>query len=121
MFWKTTFMCLAEEMDQANIELRHTIQSIWPLEAKNMINLLVPPSDQLNCGKLTVGKIYGGLLILESWRSTRFGQLEPTGLPVRYLFTLSIIQTQIKITKQLIRYIIYSKLYYYNSHYLFSV
>ncbi|XP_031338416.1 voltage-dependent calcium channel type A subunit alpha-1 isoform X28 [Photinus pyralis] len=71
----------AEEMDQADDELRETIKSIWPIQAKSMIDLLVPPSDQLNNGKLTVGKIYGALLILESWRSTRFGQMEPTGPP----------------------------------------
>lgn len=72
-------------MDQADEELRETIRTIWPLQAKNLIHLLVPPSDQLNTGKLTVGKIYAGLLILESWRSTRFGQVEPTGLPVSVL------------------------------------
>ncbi|CAL4074002.1 unnamed protein product, partial [Meganyctiphanes norvegica] len=32
--------------------------------------------------KLTVGKIYGGLLILENWRTTRFGQIQPSGLQV---------------------------------------
>ena len=31
---------------------------------------------ELNTGKLTVGKIYGGLLILENWKTTRFGQIE---------------------------------------------
>ncbi|KAK9704038.1 Voltage-dependent L-type calcium channel, IQ-associated [Popillia japonica] len=71
----------AEEMDQADSELRETIKSIWPLQAKNMVDLLVPPNDQLNTGKLTVGKIYAGLLILESWRTTKFGQMEPTGVP----------------------------------------
>lgn len=69
-------------MDQADDELRETIKNIWPLQAKNMVNILVPPTSDLNQLKLTVGKIYGGLLILESWRSTRFGQLEPTGIPV---------------------------------------
>ncbi|CAH1959849.1 unnamed protein product [Acanthoscelides obtectus] len=72
----------ADEMDQADEELRETIKIIWPLQAKNMVDLLVPPGGQLNTGKLTVGKIYAGLLILESWRSTRFGQIEPTGAPV---------------------------------------
>lgn len=72
----------AEEMDQADAELKETIKNIWPLQAKNMVDLLVPPNDQLNAGKLTVGKIYGGLLILESWRCTRFGQVEAPGLPV---------------------------------------
>lgn len=73
----------ADEMDQADMELKETIKTIWPLQAKNMVDLLVPPSDQLSKNKMSVGKIYAGLLILESWRSTRFGQEEPTGLPVR--------------------------------------
>lgn len=69
-------------MDQADDELKETIKNIWPLQAKNIVDLLVPRPDQLNNSKLTVGKIYAGLLILESWRSTRFGQVEPTGMPV---------------------------------------
>lgn len=76
-------------MDIADDELRHTIMNIWPLEAKNMVDLLVPPKDQLNNGKLTVGKIYAGLLILESWRSTRFGQVEPTGASVSTIIPFS--------------------------------
>ncbi|XP_049532517.1 voltage-dependent calcium channel type A subunit alpha-1 isoform X1 [Anopheles darlingi] len=69
-------MRTAEEMDQADMELRHTISHIWPLQAKKMLDLLVPLSEELNAGKLTVGKIYAGLLILESWRNTKFGQVE---------------------------------------------
>ncbi|XP_037900824.1 voltage-dependent calcium channel type A subunit alpha-1 isoform X4 [Glossina fuscipes] len=70
----------AEEMDQADSELRETITNIWPLQAKKMLDLLVPPNDQLNKGKLTVGKIYAGFLIFESWRNTRFGQID-SGMP----------------------------------------
>ncbi|XP_050067947.1 voltage-dependent calcium channel type A subunit alpha-1-like isoform X14 [Anopheles maculipalpis] len=69
-------MRTAEEMDQADMELRHTISHIWPLQAKKMLDLLVPLNEELNAGKLTVGKIYAGLLILESWRNTKFGQVE---------------------------------------------
>ncbi|XP_040156987.1 voltage-dependent calcium channel type A subunit alpha-1 isoform X19 [Anopheles arabiensis] len=69
-------MRTAEEMDQADAELRHTISHIWPLQAKKMLDLLVPLNEELNAGKLTVGKIYAGLLILESWRNTKFGQVE---------------------------------------------
>ncbi|XP_063831094.1 voltage-dependent calcium channel type A subunit alpha-1 isoform X1 [Ostrinia nubilalis] len=76
----------AEEMDQADAELRETITQIWPLQAKKMLDLLVPRNDVLNAGKLTVGKIYAGLLILESWRSTRFGQTAPQGVPKASLF-----------------------------------
>lgn len=72
-------------MDQADEELRETITHIWPLQAKKMLDLLVPRKDVLNVGKLTVGKIYAGLLILESWRSTRFGKNKPEGVPVSHL------------------------------------
>lgn len=72
---------IAEEMDQADQELRETITHIWPLQAKKLLDLLVPRNNVLNSGKLTVGKIYAGLLILESWRNTKFGQLE-TDAPV---------------------------------------
>lgn len=82
-------------MDQADEELKETIKIIWPLQAKNLIDLLVPRPDELNTGKLTIGKIYASFLILESWRSTRFGQIEPAGIPV------SSLQTYIYITKML--------------------
>lgn len=81
-------MNLAQEMDQADDELRETIKTIWPLQAKNMIDLLIPRNEELNTGKMTIGKIYGGLLILESWRSTRFGQIEPAGIPVSVIFLM---------------------------------
>lgn len=62
-------------MNQADEELRETISQIWPLQANKMIDLLVPPIQQLNKDNLTVGKIYGGLLILETWRNTKFIEL----------------------------------------------
>ncbi|XP_060810711.1 voltage-dependent calcium channel type A subunit alpha-1 [Amyelois transitella] len=76
----------AEEMDQADEELRETITHIWPLQSKKMLDLLVPRNDVLNAGKLTVGKIYAALLILESWRSTKFGKNEPQGVQKASLF-----------------------------------
>ncbi|KAJ6647412.1 Voltage-dependent calcium channel type A subunit alpha-1, partial [Pseudolycoriella hygida] len=71
----------AEEMDKADEELRETIKHMWPLQGPKMIDLLVPPKEVLNGNNLTVGKIYGGLLILESWRSSRFGQIS-SNLPI---------------------------------------
>ncbi|KAL7300820.1 hypothetical protein TKK_0006383 [Trichogramma kaykai] len=68
----------ADEMDQADEELRGTIKNIWPLQAKKMLDLLVPRSEEIKKNKLTVGKIYAGLLILECWRTTRFSQKEST-------------------------------------------
>ncbi|XP_037047741.1 voltage-dependent calcium channel type A subunit alpha-1-like [Bradysia coprophila] len=64
----------ADEMDQADEELRETIKHMWPFQGPKMIDLLVPPKEMLNGENMTVGKIYGGLLILESWRSSRFGK-----------------------------------------------
>ncbi|XP_011688054.1 PREDICTED: voltage-dependent calcium channel type A subunit alpha-1-like isoform X2 [Wasmannia auropunctata] len=69
-------MRCADEMNQANDELRDTIRSIWPLQAKKMLDLLIPRNEELGRDKLTVGKIYVCLLILESWRSTKFGQIK---------------------------------------------
>ena len=77
-------------MDQADLELKHTISHIWPLQARKMIDLLVPKHEELNQGKLTVGKIYAGLLILESWRNTKFGQIE-SELPVSFIISTFII------------------------------
>lgn len=71
-------------MDQADEELRDTIRHIWPLQAKKMLDLLVPRKEHVH-GKLTVGKLYAGLLILESWRNTKFGQTDG-GPQVCFLF-----------------------------------
>lgn len=51
----------AEEMDQADVELRDTILKVWPFTAKDKIELLVPTTREIGRGRLTVGKIYGGL------------------------------------------------------------
>ncbi|XP_034182336.2 calcium voltage-gated channel subunit cacophony isoform X15 [Osmia lignaria lignaria] len=72
-------MRCADEMKQANEELRDTIRSIWPLQAKKMLDILIPSNEELGRDKMTVGKIYVCLLILESWRTTKFGQIKPTG------------------------------------------
>ena len=38
---------------------------------------------EIGKGRLTVGKIYGGLLILENWKTTKFGRLPSSERPVR--------------------------------------
>lgn len=40
----------------------------------------------LSKGKLTVGKVYAGLLILENWKSTRFGKLPGANALVSIIF-----------------------------------
>ncbi|XP_071746366.1 voltage-dependent calcium channel type A subunit alpha-1 isoform X5 [Lepeophtheirus salmonis] len=68
-------MRAAEEMDQADVELRDTILKVWPFTAKDKIELLVPTTREIGKGKLTIGKIYGGLLILDNWKGSRFGNI----------------------------------------------
>ncbi|XP_015795896.2 voltage-dependent calcium channel type A subunit alpha-1 isoform X5 [Tetranychus urticae] len=70
----------ADEMDIADRELRETVRKLWPLQAKKMLDKMIPPDDELGAGKLTVGKIYAGLLVLENWRTTRFGTVPGSGL-----------------------------------------
>ncbi|GFU29399.1 voltage-dependent calcium channel type A subunit alpha-1 [Nephila pilipes] len=73
-------MRAAEEMDVADAELRETIKKLWPLQAKKQLNRLVPPTEMLGARQLTVGKIYAGLLMYESWKQTRFGKLAGNAL-----------------------------------------
>ncbi|XP_074596871.1 calcium voltage-gated channel subunit cacophony isoform X2 [Brevipalpus obovatus] len=69
-----------EERDQADRELRETIKKLWPLQAKKMVDKLVPPEEEIARDKLSIGKIYAGLMVLENWRATKFGKLPGTGL-----------------------------------------
>lgn len=39
----------AEEMDQADKELRHTLNKLWPLQAKKIIDKLIPPNSGKTC------------------------------------------------------------------------
>jgi hypothetical protein len=54
---------------------------LW-LTHRNFLFLYIVQFKELNTGKLTVGKIYGGLLILENWKTTRFGQIEASASTV---------------------------------------
>ena len=38
-------------------------------------NVLYFSISDIGKGKLTVGKIYGGLLILENWKASKFGNM----------------------------------------------
>ena len=86
------------EMDQADLELRATIMKVmrtgdfppccntetlcvqmWPITRAGKIDLLVPTEDTTGQGKLTVGKLYGGVLIYEIWKTTRFRYVDHDG------------------------------------------
>lgn len=75
-------------MDVADDELRGTIKMIWPLQAPKILDLLVPRNDVLNKKNMTVGRLYAGLLILESWKNTRFGR-KKSRLPVSSCWMLA--------------------------------
>jgi hypothetical protein len=73
-------------MDRADEELRMTIKKIWPLQVAKKLHLLVPLKEELHGTpakrRLTVGKIYAGLIILENYRSykqtlARYGEARP--------------------------------------------
>lgn len=38
-------LLIAEEMDQADEELRETVKQIWPLQAKKILDLLIPRNE----------------------------------------------------------------------------
>lgn len=40
-------------MNQANEELRDTIRNIWPLQAKKMLDLLIPRNEGKFCSSLS--------------------------------------------------------------------
>jgi len=50
-------MRCAEEMDQADEELRETIRHIWPLQARKILDLLIPKSDCRFSARLTVFRL----------------------------------------------------------------
>ncbi|XP_067950470.1 voltage-dependent calcium channel type A subunit alpha-1-like [Watersipora subatra] len=60
-----------QEMDKKNNELRVSLKKLWPIETKksNLLQLLVPSPEELGSGRMTVGKIYAGKLIVENWRA----------------------------------------------------
>jgi len=45
------------------------------------------PFLEIGKGRLTVGKIYGGLLILENWKATKFGKMAMSESQVTYFFS----------------------------------
>ena len=53
--------------------------------------LLIMFSD-IGKGKLTVGKIYGGLLMLENWKATRFGNIPSQKVSLAQLAPIYIAQ-----------------------------
>lgn len=80
-------------MDAADDELRRTLKKIWPYHSKR-IDLYLPPDEgmsghndilqlmrisynvsELCYEKLSVGKIYAALMILETWRAKKSGKV----------------------------------------------
>uniref|UniRef100_A0A5K3F336 Voltage-dependent calcium channel type A subunit alpha-1 n=1 Tax=Mesocestoides corti TaxID=53468 RepID=A0A5K3F336_MESCO len=73
----------AEIMDQRDNELRYSLLKLWPVQAKRMMNVLVPPDSELVYHKMTVGKIYAGLLILENYRLSKQPHSKDQSSPAR--------------------------------------
>lgn len=91
-------MTLSEQMDVKDEDLRKIICKLWPLQAKKMLNtegiefslldLLLPPRNDLIEGRLTVGKIYGGLIIVENWRMSKNPKLQVSASHFIILFRI---------------------------------
>ncbi|KAK3783093.1 hypothetical protein RRG08_054985 [Elysia crispata] len=64
----------AEIMDRRDEEMRETIRKLWPVKGKKMMDKLMPPNEELDEGKMSVGKIYAGLLISENWKAYKASQ-----------------------------------------------
>ncbi|KAK0065729.1 voltage-dependent non-L-type calcium channel alpha-1 subunit isoform A [Biomphalaria pfeifferi] len=56
-------------MDKNDEELRKTLRKLWPVQSKKMMNLLMPLTDEVKEGKMSVGKIYAGLLVADNWKA----------------------------------------------------
>ncbi|CAK9291753.1 unnamed protein product [Gordionus sp. m RMFG-2023] len=74
-------MRLGDEMELANAELKEIVKKLWPLQGKKMMEVFIPPKEEVGTGKLSIGKIYAGLLILENWRTTRFRESNDSDKP----------------------------------------
>ncbi|OON22888.1 transporter, cation channel family protein [Opisthorchis viverrini] len=76
-------MAPVELMDVKDMELRETIRTLWPVQAKRKLDLLMPQDSECTYTHLTVGKIYAGLLILENWQLNRANAHKGSGtIPV---------------------------------------
>ncbi|GFO19989.1 voltage-dependent l-type calcium channel subunit alpha-1c, partial [Plakobranchus ocellatus] len=64
----------AEIMDRRDEEMRETLRKLWPVKGKKMMDKLMPPNEELDEGKMSVGKIYAGLLISENWKAYKASQ-----------------------------------------------
>ncbi|KAK6195079.1 hypothetical protein SNE40_000584 [Patella caerulea] len=73
-------MAVAEEMDKKDQEMKDIIKQCWPVQAKKMLHILMPPEEEINEGKLTVGKVYAGLLIAENWKAYKASQTQNSNL-----------------------------------------
>ncbi|CAF1363793.1 unnamed protein product [Adineta ricciae] len=90
----------AEEMDDADNELREVICKLWPNLAKKpiklheggtkpLLDLVVPPKTELHgipgFPKLTVGKVYAICLYVDNYRSYKQGHSNDTGFNLNRL------------------------------------
>ncbi|CAF3020652.1 unnamed protein product [Rotaria sp. Silwood2] len=90
----------AEEMDEADNELREVLCKVWPNHAKKniklheggtkpLLDLVVPPKHELHgipgYPKLTVGKVYAICLYIDNYRSYKQGHTNDTGFNLNRL------------------------------------
>ncbi|KAL8602085.1 hypothetical protein ACOMHN_007355 [Nucella lapillus] len=72
-----------EEMDKMDEEMKETIRRLWSVQGRKMVDLLMPGFEELDEGKMTVGKIYSGLLIAENWKAYKASQSVSSNFRIR--------------------------------------
>jgi hypothetical protein len=69
----------AEEMDQADRELKHTLNKLWPLQAKKIIDKLIPPHEGIGrLLKITRKKLIKSHKFDRKWSLSTVKQFCPT-------------------------------------------
>ena len=78
VFPKVAFLILQKYMNAISI----FYVFVFVFVSNTDLQSLCFPCSEIGKGKLTVGKIYGGLLILENWKTTKFGKIPNSQRPV---------------------------------------
>ena len=78
IFLKSRFVCRTKTEAATDLGSASSILNIESLNELNFpIDRVLLSSAETGPSKLTVGKIFGGMLILENWKLTKFSAMPP--------------------------------------------
>eukprot|EP00058_Branchiostoma_floridae_P005349 XP_002590837.1 hypothetical protein BRAFLDRAFT_90027 [Branchiostoma floridae] len=75
----------AELQNKADRELRDALINTWPQVPRKTIDMLMPPDEELRKDRLTVGKIYGALLLHDYFKQWKAKKLKEQAIEMRPL------------------------------------